>query len=384
MNETITNIISLFKLVKDDAERASFSIGSICLFAISTSIFIEVFMRIFRFFLFFAILHTSLQALGQDCNAPISLCNQVPTNQSNASGDTISNLPANSCFTSENSIFFSFTTIDTSLVDGQEFSPLSEVNITIENINCAGDSSYGMAISAAVFQASDLCDALTYNSIGNCADSIVSDFSFTTNNLQPANTYYIIIDGDNDGINVTNAAECAFDITVAGAAVEYNLNATPAIQSVIPGEEAILNSTVGFSNYVWTGEALSSDNTANTSATPTVIDESYTYTVQAELNGCTYEDQATVRVVPPITIYNTFTPNGDGANDTWYMQYIDRYPDCNVKVFSRWGQPVFASTGYKNNWDGDGLPAATYYYVIELNPINNQTPPITGNVTIIY
>jgi gliding motility-associated-like protein len=337
-----------------------------------------------HFALVLVLIFLSFLSLAQDCSTPVSLCSNVGSNQSTANGDSIANIAASTCIVSENSVFFSFTTIDTTLVPDQQFNAVSEVNFSIENIICNGDSTFGTTISAAIFTATDLCDGASYTSSELCENSISSNYSNSINNLLPATTYYILIDGDTNGIFATNAAECSFDINVSGNAVEYNLNAIPAIQDIIPGEEAILNSTADFENYLWSGEELSSENTQNTSASPSTIDEIYTYTLEAELDGCTYTDQVTVRVVPPITVYNTFTPNDDGANDTWYIGQIESYPDSNIKVFSRWGQPVYSSIGYNNQWDGDGLPAATYYYVIELNPLNNKTPPITGNVTIIY
>ncbi|MGV3539150.1 MAG: gliding motility-associated C-terminal domain-containing protein, partial [Rufibacter sp.] len=63
---------------------------------------------------------------------------------------------------------------------------------------------------------------------------------------------------------------------------------------------------------------------------------------------------------------------------------LKNYPNCKVEVFNRWGNKVFESKGYENPWDGrfngQTLPAATYYYIIRLN---DQETPLSGNVTII-
>ncbi|MFX6019440.1 gliding motility-associated C-terminal domain-containing protein, partial [Acinetobacter baumannii] len=75
-----------------------------------------------------------------------------------------------------------------------------------------------------------------------------------------------------------------------------------------------------------------------------------------------------------------FSPNGDGINDTWQIQYLHaRNPQCVVQVFNRAGQMVFQSNGYAKPWDGryqgNLLPFGTYYYIIKQNSFSQ---PISG------
>ena len=58
---------------------------------------------------------------------------------------------------------------------------------------------------------------------------------------------------------------------------------------------------------------------------------------------------------------NIITPNGDALNQKFKIG-----PDCppRFQVFSRWGQPVFDSPAYHDEWDADGLPAGNYYYLL--------------------
>jgi gliding motility-associated-like protein len=93
-----------------------------------------------------------------------------------------------------------------------------------------------------------------------------------------------------------------------------------------------------------------------------------------------------VTVFPNIIFPNGFSPNGDGANDAWILDFIEFFPDCEVSVFNRWGQPVFYSKGYDIPWDGtyENKPVTigTYYYVILLNhPLFPDA--FTGPLTIL-
>ena len=101
-------------------------------------------------------------------------------------------------------------------------------------------------------------------------------------------------------------------------------------------------------------------------------------------DGCRAADQVMVKVLKQIKVPNAFSPNGDGINDTWFIQYLESYPDCTVDVYNRYGQSVFHSAGYARQWDGktngQPLPAGTYYWII--NPRSGRSP-VNGSVTII-
>ena len=77
-----------------------------------------------------------------------------------------------------------------------------------------------------------------------------------------------------------------------------------------------------------------------------------------------------------LTVANAMTPNGDGANDVFFIQNIETFPKNQLTIFNRWGNKVFETRGYTNDWDGTfngkPLPVATYYYVLELNDAQKQ------------
>lgn len=82
--------------------------------------------------------------------------------------------------------------------------------------------------------------------------------------------------------------------------------------------------------------------------------------------------------------HNIISPNGDGVNDLWVIQNIERYPDNEVKVYDRFGRLVFSKKGYANTWDGryNGavLPEDTYYYVLTVNGGEQELKGFVGIV----
>jgi gliding motility-associated-like protein len=73
-----------------------------------------------------------------------------------------------------------------------------------------------------------------------------------------------------------------------------------------------------------------------------------------------------------LEVYNVVTPNSDGVNDVFYIRHIEAYPQARVRLFNRWGQPVFDRVTYANDHQPTDLEAGSYVYLIEVpgkNPI---------------
>ena len=84
-----------------------------------------------------------------------------------------------------------------------------------------------------------------------------------------------------------------------------------------------------------------------------------------------------------IEMPNSFTPNNDGTNDMWNLDFSN-YTNGSIQVYSKWGNLVWESSGTILSWDGtyNGqiLPAGTYYYILD---IDNGTLTQNGPVTIV-
>ncbi|RYY28631.1 MAG: gliding motility-associated C-terminal domain-containing protein [Sphingobacteriaceae bacterium] len=103
--------------------------------------------------------------------------------------------------------------------------------------------------------------------------------------------------------------------------------------------------------YNWTPNLYLDNATLKNPVITGAQDITYTLTVTGTA-GCTAQDQVFIKVLKPINIPNTFTPNEDGINDTWGIKELDNYPDVTVKIFNRYGIQLFYSQGYGTPWDG--------------------------------
>jgi gliding motility-associated-like protein len=83
----------------------------------------------------------------------------------------------------------------------------------------------------------------------------------------------------------------------------------------------------------------------------------------------------TTRNCPP-TVYNAVSANGDGLNDTFFIEGLrDIFVNFKLEIYNRWGKHLWTGTNNKENWDGTvehGIgnykaPDGTYFYLLYLN-----------------
>ncbi len=73
---------------------------------------------------------------------------------------------------------------------------------------------------------------------------------------------------------------------------------------------------------------------------------------------------------------NMISPNGDGYNDNLEFLELDKYSENRLTIFSRWGEKLFESENYQNDWGASKnlkeIPDGVYYYILEYgeNSIN--------------
>ena len=120
------------------------------------------------------------------------------------------------------------------------------------------------------------------------------------------------------------------------------------------------------------------------------------YTVEVNnAGGCKARDKVTVYVLcnnANVFIPNTFSPNGDGANDVFYPRGTGIFRIKTLRVFNRWGEVVFenssfnandASAGWNGTFKGTKLNPDVFVYTIDIICENNTILTYKGNVALI-
>ncbi len=214
---------------------------------------------------------------------------------------------------------------------------------------------YGASVSnndtfQICFDTTKICPFVLVVSDNFCSDSdtanvVVLDLPF--------------VDAGGDAVGLSGSV-----ITLGGSPTSFGADSYiwSPITNLLPGEEVLSNPQIELN------------------------DEEDLVVFVTDVNGCVNSDTIHVKPLPEINFPNGFTPNEDGINDYWRIDFIKEFPQSVVEVYNRWGQLLFRSIGYTEPWNGiykgKQLPVGTYYYIIELND-PNFPDGYTGPVTIM-
>ncbi len=183
---------------------------------------------------------------------------------------------------------------------------------------------------------------------------------------------------------------------------DINILANPPGGFIVAGSriqlEARLHNLndISVGSYAWApANTLSCDSCFNPIAIPVVSPTTYTVTVTS-IYGCTSSDTISFRRYcdkDQIYVPNTFTPNGDGANDIFYVRGKGIRMITLFQVYNRWGELLFEQRNIQANditrgWDGTYkgivLSPDVYVYIVKAEcDVDNSQFTYTGDVSIV-
>ena len=190
----------------------------------------------------------------------------------------------------------------------------------------------------------------------------------------------------------TNGCEVSETLVLTGnhtPVVSFSIN--PTNQSE-PNQPVVFTdaSTIGLGNmasWVWNFDVTALGG-ANPIGASTQGPHTVTYTEQGPVtisltvtsdSNCVATYSEDYLIISDIVIPNVISPNGDGSNDLLVFTNLEYHSGNKLTVLNRWGGKIFETENYKNDWSGDGHSEGTYFYVLEVDDLDD---PIKGTFTI--
>ncbi|MBA4239658.1 MAG: hypothetical protein C0448_02940 [Sphingobacteriaceae bacterium] len=238
------------------------------------------------------------------------------------------------------------------------------INSTITVIALAGNDTVFCQNGTLLLDGSNSSGGITYEWFESPLVTPIASTLITSVSPAVGTTTYVLV--------ATNGACVDNDTIVVSSNALPIVDAGPMVSMPVLSSATIGGSPTGpaGSTFSWSPSSALNNSTSANPVTGTTITTIYTVSV-VDVNGCTNSDTVTVFVYPEIRIPNGFSPNGDGKNDVWEIDFIYQFPDCEVEVYNRWGEQLFYSKGYSvpfnGQYKGKDLPVGTYYYIINLN-----------------
>jgi gliding motility-associated-like protein/uncharacterized repeat protein (TIGR01451 family) len=204
-------------------------------------------------------------------------------------------------------------------------------------------------------------DRVEYSFIGD-----VINYTIKIQNSGTTTIHDIVVTDALTGLD-TGVQNLTIPILLPGESQEFSLTNSSNTSYVITQNDLIVGKVT---NVVGAKGIDSNDNNVIASATLVV-------------------EKATVLACGTVLVHNAFSPNGDAKNPVFVIDNIDDttcYPENTVEIYNRWGVLVFETKNYNNTtnaFDGtsqgrstvkqsDGLPAGTYFYIINYTSVDGN------------
>jgi gliding motility-associated-like protein len=152
--------------------------------------------------------------------------------------------------------------------------------------------------------------------------------------------------------------------------------------NVCAGEMVKIDATNAFLKYLWSTGSTSSF---------IDVDKRGPYWVQVtDANGCASRDTVTIEwTTCPVAFWapSAFTPNGDGKNEKFKIEFKGYMLQYELKIFNRWGQSIFESHDVRQSWDGtykgQKLKSDSYVWMCSYQFFGEEKKLKRGTVTLI-
>jgi gliding motility-associated-like protein len=204
-----------------------------------------------------------------------------------------------------------------------------------------------------------ICDQDSTELVTDATES----YSYQWSSGEESNAITARVNGDY-GVTVNNGRCSTSDQVHVNFAGVRNLSLSETFIEATYGEHILLNSE-GLNIDAW--EWTFGDGSKQSTTGPTTT---YSYKkaghykgqlIASNSFGCSEKIAFEVNIPYHLFIPNVFTPDNDGVNDSFEIQY-NGIEDLNVFIYNRWGEVVFSTNTLEKMWNGSNASTGTYYY----------------------
>ncbi len=215
-------------------------------------------------------------------------------------------------------------------------------------------------------------------------------FNWTPNSgISNPNDFGIVVSPTTSSVysvNVSNNGYCGTTATVM-----VHVNPKPTVyagrDTTFNLKEPMIITAVGDGTLKWIlGDDISCADCPSTQIFPI---KNSCYVIEAINSfGCRAIDEVCIDVSRENVLYipNTFTPNGDGLNDEFYVSGFG-FSDITLEIFDRWGVQLFSSNevtqGWNGKYKGKECQIATYIYKLSYSKYGGKLTTKTGHVNLV-
>lgn len=173
------------------------------------------------------------------------------------------------------------------------------------------------------------------------------------------------------------------------------VNAGPDLQ-VLTGSTVPLNATGSDDVTQWSWYPSDGLNCTDCASPLCMPRSSVQYIVTGRTQyGCPASDTLFLKLICDegrVYIPNSFSPNGDGKNDHFYIKGKGIRLIKYLHIYNRWGEMIFqrsdfniddASAGWDGTFKGNPVPSGTYVYLAEMVCDSGETFPMKGSFLVI-
>lgn len=231
-------------------------------------------------------------------------------------------------------------------------------NLALCDTNGNGLQLFNLAQNNAALQDGNAATFVRYYSTEADAQNRVNPLPFLYQNSTPYTTETIWARLQNLGGCIGHDIK-SFTISILEIP---DINFRVSVRDFTNNDNAISIEIANPENYEF---SLDGENYVDTPVFTGLLPGLYKVYIRARNNCKTVEREVVILNYPKF-----FSPNGDGYNEYWQVEYLFLQSKSHVTIFDRYGKVLTAFNGTSRGWDGRynnrNLPATDYWFVLEL------------------